>query len=72
MAYRNGIVLQLGAIATSVNIDGAVIKETSLSTVCRGPVESNGDATKHNHPPTAVKNNPTCPTCQWERSCLHL
>lgn len=63
MAYRNGIVLQLGAITTSVNIDGAVIKEESLKTVCRGPAEGNGDANQHGHAPTPVRNSPTCPTC---------
>lgn len=56
MAYRNGIVLQLGAIATSVNIDGAVVKEESLKTVCTG----HGTA----HAPTAIKNVTTCPECQ--------
>lgn len=64
MAYRNGIVLQLGAIATSVNIDGAVIKETSLTTVCQGPTEGNGDTAKHGHAPAPVRNNPTCPECK--------
>jgi non-homologous end joining protein Ku len=64
MGYRNGIVLQLGAIAASVDLDGAVIKEESLNTVCRGPVEGNGDTAQHGHAPTGVKNNPTCPTCK--------
>lgn len=64
MAYRNGIVLQLGAIATSVNIDGAVIKEQSLKTVCRGPVAGDGDPAQHGHPATPIRNSPTCPTCQ--------
>lgn len=64
MAYRNGIVLQLGAIATSVNIDGAIVREKSLTRVCRGPVDGSGDATKHGHPATPVPNNPTCPTCE--------
>lgn len=70
MGYRNGIVLQLGAIATSVDLDGAVVKDESLNTVCRGPVEGRDqdgnpiDAEHHGHAPTGVKNNPTCSTCK--------
>lgn len=59
MAYRNGIVLQLGAIATSVNIDGAVIKDESFKTICRG---TNPGGTPH--APAAVKNNVACPECK--------
>lgn len=55
MSFRNGVVLQLGAIATTVNIDSAVQAETSLKTVCRGVGTS--------HPPAPIKNNPTCPSC---------
>lgn len=64
MAYRNGIVLQLGAIATSVNIDGAVVQEKSLRTVCRGPADGNGDAAQNGHPATPIRNVTTCPTCE--------
>lgn len=58
MAYRNGVVLQLGAIATTVNVESAIQREESLTTVCRVD-PSTGVA----HPPTPIKNSPKCPTC---------
>jgi non-homologous end joining protein Ku len=52
MAYRTNIMLQLGAIALPVNLDGAVIPEESLKTVC-----------VDGHPPTATRQQLGCPTC---------
>jgi non-homologous end joining protein Ku len=70
MAFRNGIVLQLGAIATSVNVESAVIAEKGLKTVCRGPqdgIDRDGnpiDPAHHGHAATPIRNNPGCPTCE--------
>lgn len=57
MAYRKGIVLQLGAISTLVDVESAVVAEESLKTVCVGDAASP-------HIPTAVKQSLACPACK--------
>lgn len=58
MAVRTGVVLQLGLISTQVNIESAVAKDESLSTVCVGPTAGNNA-----HVPAAIKAKATCPEC---------
>ena len=57
MAYRPGVILQLGTITAIVDVDNAVASATSLKNVCLGP-------TGTEHIPTAVKQQPLkCPEC---------
>lgn len=56
MAFRTGVILQLGPISTQVNIESAIEREESLKTICAG--------TSTAHTPTAVKQSTACPECQ--------
>lgn len=57
MAYRKDILLQMGTIASLVNVETAVTKDaTGLKTVCVGD-------TAKPHPPAAIRQKQECPTC---------
>ena len=57
MAYRPGVILQLGTITAIVDVDNAVASVAGLKNVCLGP-------TGTEHIPTAVKQQPLkCPAC---------
>ena len=57
MAYRPGVILQLGTITAIVDVDNAIASIAGLKNVCCG-----GNITTH--PPSAVKQQPLkCPVC---------
>jgi non-homologous end joining protein Ku len=57
MAFRSGIIIQLGTITGIVDVDNAVQSAKSLSNVCLGP-------TGTEHLPAQVKQQPLkCPEC---------
>lgn len=56
MSWRNNVMLQLGAMSLLIGLDGAIEREESLSTVCRGT-----DAEPHEITP--VKKPYECPAC---------
>lgn len=57
MAYRPGVILQLGTITAIVDVDNAIASKVSLKNVCCG-------VTGTEHIPTAVKQRPLqCPDC---------
>lgn len=55
-AYRKGVVLTFGMISTICNVESAIEKEASLTTVCCGPEGSP-------HAPTQIKQAIKCATC---------
>ena len=57
MAYRPGVILQLGTITAIVDVDNAIASVAGLKNVCQGSALAP-------HTPTAVKQRPLqCPDC---------
>lgn len=59
MAYRKGLVLSFGLVNVIVSIDGAVGKESSLTSVCCGTAGAE-------HAPTPISQVRKCKTCNDE------
>jgi non-homologous end joining protein Ku len=59
MSFRSGVVLQLGALTTIVNIDTTATEDKSsqLKIVCTGPDSG------HPHQPTGIRQQQRCPEC---------